>query len=157
MIEKTVKILKNKKVEVFIYKNHALDIQAVSLEPYQIKKIKKDWRKIEYQVLDGDVIVHTSTVFKLSPTLFHLKLQGILIGNCYTNPNYRGQSIYPRMLHHIILNQNVIKKEKSIFVFVSPNNASSIAGIEKAGFKKCHYLKAKKWLCFFYDEKIIKF
>jgi hypothetical protein len=157
MYKKLIKLVSQNKVDVLIYKVETEKLQQVSLDPYTVVEKRKDWRRFNYKVFDGKEMVHTSTVFSFSLTLRYLKLKGQLIGDCYTNPNYRGLSIYPRMLQYIALRQSILKEESNLFVFVHPENAASISGLEKAGFKKQYYLKAKKMFCFFYEPEIIKF
>lgn len=58
----------------------------------------------------------------------------IYIYDCWTEPNYRGRTIYPFMLQYIC---NYFKKDKlSAFMDIWSNNKSSIRGAKRAGFKK---------------------
>lgn len=155
MIRKFLRYLKLKNVEVLLYRSEGVTSEPVSFDPYEILKNQKNYRETEYKLLDKMSMVHTSTVFGFSPTLNHLKCKGLLIGNCFTSPNYRGQSIYTKMLKYIV-NKNK-NKNVNYYVFVHPENKASIAGIEKAGFKKVLLLKAKKRMHFFYNEKITRF
>jgi len=97
--------------------------------------------------------VHTSCLYTYSATLTALKLNGVLIGDCFTNSTYRGQSVYPKMLQ-FIAKEN---KGHSVYVFVSPFNQPSIAGIEKAGAKKWCHFKAEKILLLFFSKRIVFF
>lgn len=155
MIKKILRYIKLKNVEVLLYKSGEVTSDSVSFVPYEVLKSQINYRETEYTVLDQKKMVHTSKVFSFSPTLKHLKCKGMLIGNCFTSPNYRGQSIYTKMLKYIVLKNN--KKKIDYYVFVHPENKASIAGIEKAGFKKVLLLKAKKRMHFFYNEKITRF
>ena len=85
------------------------------------------------------LLLNNSEVFS-SNTFLRVHLMKLLgeygapvIGDCYTNKEFRGQSIYPYMLQHII--RETLKDNEKIFILVSPNNHASIKGIEKAGFK----------------------
>lgn len=155
MIREILKYIQLKNVEVLLYKSGEVVQENISFEPYGVSKNQIDYRKTEYQVLHDNIIVHSSTVFSFSPTLNHLKCKGILIGNCYTNPEYRGKSIYSKMLQYIV--KKNVKRNSDYFVFVHPENKASIAGIEKAGFKKVLLFKAKKRMHFFYNEEITRF
>lgn len=155
MIKKILRYIKLKNVEVLLYQSGEEPVNAISFEPYGLLKKQLGYRETEYKVLDKKTIVHTSTVFSYSPTLSHLKCKGLLIGNCYTSPEYRGQSIYTKMLQYIVQKNKVPKN--TYYVFVHPENKASIAGIEKAGFKKVLLFKARKRMHFFYNQEITRF
>lgn len=53
------------------------------------------------------------------------------IGPCYTRADYRGRGIYPSVLSYITQAQGI---NGNFYMLVNPCNASSIRGIEKAGF-----------------------
>lgn len=155
MIRKILRYIKLKNVEVLLYQSGEESVNTISFEPYELLKKQITYREIEYKILDNKKLVHSSTVFGFSPTLKHLKCKGLLIGNCYTSPDYRGQSIYSKMLQYIVLKNK--KESVSYYVFVHPENKASIAGIEKAGFKKVLLFKARKRMHFFYNEEITRF
>ena len=155
MIKKILRYITLKKVEILVYRSADLPLDEVSFQPYEVLKKQTNYRETEYKVLDHKKLVHTSTVFSFSPTLQHLKCKGLLIGNCYTSPDYRGQSVYSKMLQYILLKSKVPREK--YFVFVHPENKASIAGIEKAGFKKILLFKANKRMHFFYNEEITRF
>lgn len=56
----------------------------------------------------------------------------MVIGDCATRDSFRGLSIYPFMLQHVA--RSMFGKVDKIYVLVSPGNAASVRGIEKAGF-----------------------
>ena len=119
----------------------------------KITQISKN--KTKYELYDGKILVHESTVHK---KLFFLKLIdkiGPAIGDCYTNPVYRGQSIYPSMISKIARKLLVEKNNKVVFMIVDSNNENSKHGIEKAGFKLYAKIETYRFLFFYLKIKII--
>lgn len=110
--------------------------------------------KTKYELFDGPILVHESTIHT---TLFFLKLidkTGPAIGDCYTNPNYRGQSIYPTMIGKIAGELLTDKNNETVFIIVDYDNVSSIKGIEKAGFKLYAKVNTYRFLFFYLKIKI---
>jgi hypothetical protein len=58
---------------------------------------------------------------------------GIMLGPYWTNPDYREQGYYGRLLKHSIA---LTKKDSHLIIYTNPENFSSQKGIEKAGFKE---------------------
>ena len=111
-------------------------------------------KKTKYELFDGTILVHESTVHK---KLFFLKLIdkiGPAIGDCYTNPNYRGQSIYPDMISKIAKNLLLDPNNQYVFMIVNQNNESSKHGIIKAGFKQYAKIETFRFLFFYLKIKI---
>jgi len=82
-------------------------------------------------------IVHTSWVFRNSKACRILggKRFDLLIGECFTIPEMRGNGIYPYVLACILRSlksENISK----VLIDTHPDNISSMRGIEKVGFKK---------------------
>lgn len=78
-------------------------------------------------------IVHSSYVIPKNIKYSFLKKNDVVIGPCFTNPEYRGKGIYPFVLNEIKKDMN----DKNIYMFIKRENIASIHGVEKAGFKKC--------------------
>ena len=82
-------------------------------------------------------LMHTSfTVSKCIKFPFLTK-NDCHIGPCETYTKFRGQGIYPKVLRYIISDYNAEK----YYMIVHESNASSIRGIEKAGFEKVGCVK----------------
>lgn len=89
-----------------------------------------------FLAFDGEVIVHESWVFHdvLLPSQYGFQPAAPVIGDCWTNDNYRGARIYPFMLTTIV---NILRCRPGhikSFILVAPGNTPSIKGIERAGF-----------------------
>ncbi len=56
-----------------------------------------------------------------------------MLGPYWTNPKFRGQGYYGRLLKRSI---DLSDKNYSLIIYANPTNFSSQRGIEKAGFKK---------------------
>ncbi|HET6429693.1 MAG TPA: GNAT family N-acetyltransferase [Phycisphaerae bacterium] len=71
--------------------------------------------------------------------------QALLIGPCFTDPDYRGRGIYPRILRHIVTELGG-RGYGPFYVHTSPANAASLRGIEKAGFLRLGWWSGRRWL-----------
>lgn len=58
-----------------------------------------------------------------------------MISNCYTYPQYRGQGRYPQMIRAACDSLAAQGFQRAI-ITCAPDNAASIRGIEKAGFRR---------------------
>lgn len=150
VFHKIKKLFKLTDVEVYIYVSteKVLDFDSETEFPVQIKNIKGQQ---SYWMYDGNTVVHKSFLYAGVHIIKLIKKSGLVIGSCYTNPNYRGKSIYPKVISQIVKDH---KNSGELFMVVDTDNISSIKGIEKAGFKRLAYIKAKKWLAFYYNKKI---
>ena len=72
-----------------------------------------------------------------------------IIGDCFTAPEFRGIHLFPDVLSHIVEDAFSNYKIDNLYILVSPNNISSIKGIERAGFKIHSRLQGKKVFGFF--------
>ena len=75
-----------------------------------------------------------------------------VIGDCYTYESFRGKSIYPYMLQKSSI--DALQKNDEVYVLVSPDNISSIKGIEKSGFILLCNIQAIRIGYFFVFKKI---
>jgi hypothetical protein len=65
----------------------------------------------------------------------HLTPQNSWIYNCYTAPEYRGWSIYPIVLAHIVAEVQA-QRGGRVWIDVLDGNTASLRGVSKAGFKE---------------------
>ncbi|MGJ8593524.1 MAG: hypothetical protein ACSHXF_13315 [Aquaticitalea sp.] len=153
-VKKLCRRLKITSIDVFIYKMEQYVIYDKSGFKYEInkKRLKKKW---QYSIKDGEIFVHQSFLFDSVFLLKAVKKNGPVIGDCFTDNNYRGQSIYPIVINRIAKDE-LQNGTNEVFVVVNRNNISSIKGIEKAGFVIFASIKAKRWL-WFYSEKYIEY
>lgn len=77
--------------------------------------------------------VHSSFVVPHNFKFPFLGKKDFEIGPCYTRNDCRGIGIYPDVLKYIC--SSIGDEGSRFFMLVSPENKSSIRGIEKAGFK----------------------
>ena len=76
----------------------------------------------------------------------------IMIGPCWTDSQYRGQSLYPYALCEIT--QRLKKTGREFYIFTEDNNIPSQKGILKAGFRQVGLLKTTKTGVYkFYQSK----
>lgn len=153
ILNKIKKAFKIVNVEVFIFASSE-DVYTFNSDtelPIQTKTING---KKSYWMFESDVVVHKSFLYTNVQIIKLINKSGLVIGSCYTNPNYRGRSIYPKVISHIA-KQN--REYKEVFLVVDTDNSASISGIEKAGYKKLAYIKAKKWLFLYFDKKIERY
>jgi hypothetical protein len=96
--------------------------------------------------LDGGKVVHYSWVTYEEMDISELRMEipldknAACIFDCYTSKKFRGLSLYPSMLCEI---KDYLKKRnfENCYIYSDLENAASIRGIEKAGFKKFNFLK----------------
>lgn len=139
-------------IDVFIYvMDDYLPLDVPNFK-YEIVK-KREKNKWFYSISEDDRIIHRSYLFDNVFLLKSINKNGPVIGNCFTDKEYRGQSIYPYVLNKIA-KEVLINNTKEIFVIVNADNLSSIRGIEKAGFSILASIKAKRWLWFYLKRKI---
>lgn len=77
---------------------------------------------------------------------------GTMLGPYWTNPKFRGQGYYGRLLKHSIA---LVNKKSPIIIYTIPENLSSQKGIEKAGFKKIGTYSIYLFFRFFQRHKEI--
>jgi hypothetical protein len=154
IVSKFWKSFKIIKIDVVIYQITNQDIFSFPDVEFQIQTELISRGNKKYFIEDKGVLVHQSFLFN---TVFILRLireKGPAIGDCFTHPAYRGKLIYPFVIHAIAKEVLQNAKNKAVFIVVNQDNLSSIKGIEKAGFKKCATIKAKRGLCFYFDKNI---
>lgn len=92
-----------------------------------------------YYIFNGRNLVHTSYVVSKCRKFPFMGKDDYEIGPCFTDPQYRGQGIYPSVLCWIC--NSIGNDNTAFYMIVDESNTSSIRGIEKAGFKKCGIVK----------------
>lgn len=103
--------------------------------------------RIFYIKRDG-MIVHTSCVIPKCFKFPFLKVGEYIIGPCVTVPEFRGQGLYGRALHSIV--GHPVYQDGVFYMSVNAHNASSIRGIEKAGFRLVGKVRKTKLLKRYY-------
>ncbi len=151
---KLFKKLKPYKVDALLYgldRSSSMDFQEVLPLDYPVFF---DSKESLFKIIEGEILVHKSKVFYKSRLLdaFGFKRPMILIGDCFTNDQYRGKGIYPAVISHIL---HKFIPENSVYMLVSPENIPSIRGIEKAGLRLIGRLKCLRIGPVFLQKKII--
>lgn len=85
-----------------------------------------------YYLADQDRIVHLSHVISKNPKFPFLGPDDFEIGPCWTDPEYRGQGLYPHVLSQIA--NDFQDHVGELFIFAEEKNKASLAGISKLGF-----------------------
>lgn len=157
MFNKIIKLIKLVEIDVYVYYMNKYQSFDKPTFNHEIKKeIIKD-NVISYSIKKDNCLVHESFLYKKVFLLRVINERGPVIGNCFTNPQYRGQSIYPTVLNYIAKDLLLENKVNQLFVIVNKNNIPSINGIEKAGFEQFAAIKAKRWLFFYFEKTIMKY
>ncbi|MBP6557905.1 MAG: hypothetical protein KAX93_00610 [Flavobacterium sp.] len=151
MIKKFLKYFKVKEIDVLIYvmkSNAVVDFSTLdfAIESEQVSKNKKRF----FIQVEGKVI-HESFLFERLFVLRLIDKKGPTIGDCRTVDAFKGKSIYPYVINHIAVEEIGKHNREEVFIIVSPNNLSSIKGIEKAGFKIHTKVTAKRFLFFHFN------
>lgn len=154
MLEKILKYFKIVEIDVYVYsmKNYRFFHNYTCNFEIQKDIIKSNVKR--YSIKRDSLLVHQSFLYERAFLLRLLNETGPVIGNCFTNSKFRGQSIYPYVLNYIAKEQLLEDKVKQIFVIVNKNNISSIKGIEKAGFQKYSSISSKRWLIWYFNKNI---
>lgn len=155
-MKKIRKYLRIVKIDVLVYRMTEPVERIFPRVPYELKSDKLPDGKTKYSMEDDGNFVHKSIVFGKLNVLKLLGKSGPAIGDCATSESYRGQSIYPYVINKIASKLLDKKKAKEVFIIVNSDNASSIRGIEKAGFERFASIKAKRFLVFYFDKDIKK-
>lgn len=151
-MKRIIKKFRTIDIKVFIYKR--TDVVEFNMPDfaYQIEK-KREINKWRYTINDCNTLVHQSNLYDSIFLLKSINKKGPVIGNCFTNKHYRGQSIYPYVIN-TITNEALSKGQKEVFIVVNQNNISSIKGIEKVSFIKIAAVSAKRWLWFYKNKQV---
>lgn len=91
-----------------------------------------------FYVVDNNRLIHYSYLIPCCLKFKFLTKNDYEIGPCFTLKDYRGKGIYPAVLNKIVTS---ISTNPFFYMMVSPQNISSIKGIEKAQFVRCGIVK----------------
>jgi hypothetical protein len=154
MIRPVLKKLQVIPIDVYVFRLQKANYKELTLPEYPIDTKVISYNKTTYRFLNKDQVIHRSTLFKSVFLLRLLNKKGPVIGDCFTNTNYRGLSLYPKMIHYIAKINLFEKNLNELFIIVDTTNAASIRGIEKAGFIKYAQITTKRWLLFYFNRTI---
>jgi len=157
MINKYLKYLRIVTIDVLVYRMTKINLLQRPNVEFDIQNETLTKQKKKYFIVQNGVSVHSSILFNKLNILKLIQKKGPAIGDCYTNPDYRGKSIYPFVISNISNEMLIENKIKEVFIIVNSDNRSSIQGVEKAGFKKYASIKARRWLFFYFKKEIFKF
>lgn len=152
-MNKYLKYLKIISIDVLVYRMTETNLLILPDLEFKIQKSLLKG-KTEYSITENRILVHRSFLYEKIHLLKLLQKKGPAIGNCYTNPECRGKSIYPFVINYIATELIKEDKNRQVFIIVNSDNVNSIRGIEKAGFEYYASIKAKRWLFFYFDKKI---
>ncbi|WP_395053486.1 hypothetical protein [Flavobacterium sp.] len=144
-----------KRLKELVYVIRKSDYIQLEDVKYKVVKSTISNKKIKYEVFDKKILVHESTVYKKLHFLKLINKTGPAIGDCFTNNEYRGQSIYPSMLSLIVKELLFEKNNEEVCIIVDHDNIGSIKGIEKAGFKLHSKIETCRFLFIYYNTKFI--
>ncbi|HET6429728.1 MAG TPA: hypothetical protein VFJ30_15030 [Phycisphaerae bacterium] len=71
--------------------------------------------------------------------------RALLIGPCLTDERFRGRSIFPRVLQHIVSTLSG-QGVGPFYIHAAPGNHASLRAIEKAGFSRLGTWAGTRWL-----------
>ena len=108
--------------------------------------------RVYYIEKDG-VLVHSSFCTPRTFKFPFMKKNDFHIGPCFTDPSFRGRSIYPTVLRHIARLQKQKPKCGDLYMIIEENNTSSREGVKKAGFAEVAELYRKGRLRKYYVKK----
>jgi hypothetical protein len=151
MFRKLLKYLKVIDIDVLIYSMTKETILAFPELDYTIQLEVVNENKKKYFIQIEDKIIHQSTLFKSIYLLQLIQKKGPTIGECFTNEEFKGKSIYPFVINYIAKDAIINNNQKEVFIIVNSDNVSSIRGIEKAGFTIHTKIKANRFLFFHYN------
>lgn len=153
MIKKLLKYCKVINIDILIYVMRKDAVANFPVLDYSIEQEVVSRNKKRYYIKAASKVIHESFLFE---KLFVLRLigkTGPTIGDCRTVEAFKGKSIYPYVINHIAREEILKNHRNEVFIIVSPNNLSSVKGIEKAGFQLHTKVKAKRFLFFHFNIK----
>jgi RimJ/RimL family protein N-acetyltransferase len=154
-MKKLIRYIRIVPIDVLVYRMTKAPAVLLGALPFEVDEIQLAG-KVAYTIHDDERFVHRSFVYEKVHLLKLLGKHGPAIGNCVTSQNYRGQSIYPKMIQRIATHL-LSHDTQEVFIIVNSDNTASIRGIEKAGFELYASVKAKRFLLFYFDKKINRF
>lgn len=154
MIKKIKKYLKVTPIDLLVYRMTDSGMIPFANPGFTIESGAVTDSKKEFLIRDNGKVIHRSYIFNKLHVLRLIGKSGPAIGDCITIPQYKGKSIYPFVISELAHNILSQKQKKEVFIIVNSDNASSIRGIEKAGFSLFKKIQAKRFLLFYFQVKI---
>lgn len=136
---KSIEINKKYKVEIFRPSLFRFRLHKSGILIYIFWYLFTFGRYFILYIKDGDRIIHYSHCFTKFYKFPFMTRKDLEIGPCWTDSQYRGQSLYPFAISHIY--EQFRGKYKNFYIFTSQDNIASQRGIEKAGFVKIMNLR----------------
>lgn len=118
-------------IDVLIFSIDKPATVALPALNFEVESKKISNAKIKYFINDQSNFVHSSILFTKLHVLKLIGKKGPAIGNCVTNPAYRGQSIYPIVIHQIASDLLRSKKSRKC-----SSSSIQIMSVRSAGLKK---------------------
>lgn len=126
--------------------------ENIDFEYFKLK-IKYKGLKTYYCLYSkNNVLVHKSVVFRFN--LLSIQLGLFLynvIGECWTNDEYRGLGLYGKMIQYIIRKNS----KKKYVLFVEKKNGSSIKGLQKIGLPIIKTVEISRFLKVFSWYRVV--
>ena len=97
-----------------------------------------------YHLTDGLRLVHVSHVVGRNPKFAFLGPDDFEIGPCWTHPDFRGRGLYGQVLKRIVA--DFADDPGRLVIFAEQDNAASLRGIAKAGFRSCGVGEKSGWV-----------
>lgn len=116
-----------------------------------VSRIQQHQQKCYVAVYDDEVVAYAWIAFEelFIDAINHSYTLGddeLFIYSCYVEKESRGSGIYPAMLRKILHDYHQVGTFRRAYIGVNAENAGSIRGIEKAGFRIYSKIRYKKWL-----------
>lgn len=156
MLKKILRQFKPSRYDILVYRMRAGDPVAVA-DPglaCSIEDTPRGGKK--YVLTDDGVVVHQSLLFPKLRLLQLLGKTGPAIGDCVTHEQYRGRSIYPFVINRMAVDA-LGAGSTEVFIIVGTDNASSIRGIEKAGFRKMARIRTSRRFGRYWKVNVVRF
>ncbi len=156
-MKKIINRLKITPIDVIIYSIRKEDAAPLPDLDFEINEGVDSKMRKKYSIYDGDIFVHQTLVEDTANILRLIRKRGPLVSTSITSQEYRGKSIYPYVLNLAARNIFRDTRHTEVFGVVRSDNASSIRGLEKAGYKPRAKIVAKRFLIFFLNKKVAVF
>ena len=155
MLSKFWKKLQIIEIDVFIYRITENDLTVFPDIGYTIQTETISKNKIKYFIVEKGISIHNCFLFSNIYLLGLINKKGPVLGDGFTRPEYRGKSILPFVISYIVNKMVFDENMKEVFIIINTSNLSSIAGVEKTGFKRYASITASRWLWFYFDKNIV--
>jgi len=154
MIKKFLKRFRIVSIDMLFFSMNRLDYEPFIKLDFDVQVDISNLEKIQYFIINNNKKIHQSYLFKEINILKLIHKKGPAIGECSTNAEFKGKSIYPYVINYIAYKELYENNTEEVFIIVNANNHASIKGIEKAGFSLRNSIKAKRFLWFYFQKEI---